>query len=161
MQKREIKHVNEQAINVELEGLNKLIKLVKQQDEILAKENCTSLAELEFKLVENSPFTSVKLAVLDAGKEDVLDRLYAIEKELGGRLVADDLTSSYTLKNNVIESVRERHTTYFTDEELTAKKQLDKVIKTFNDLPHSERVKVLLNRTDELVRNPFLNRFWR
>ena len=152
---KELKKFNQHLYEVQLQELSKLIKLVQKQDEILAKEGATTIAELEFKLVEDSPFASVKLAALDAGKEDVLNELQQLEMQLDGRIDKEDLTKDYKFKLKFLNNLQERYSTYYTEAELEAKKLLEQTIESYNKIPHNYKNKVLINREGTMQFNPF------
>jgi len=152
---KELKKFNQHLYEVQLQELSKLIKLVQKQDEILAKEGATTIAELEFKLVEDSPFASVKLAALDAGKEDVLNELQQLEMQLDGRIDKEDLTKDYKFKLKFLNNLQERYSTYYTPNELEVLELLKKAIKSYNAIPFDYRKKIIIDNRGEMVFNPF------
>lgn len=152
---KQLRKFNQHLYDVEVQELSKLIKLVKQQDEILEKEGATSIAHFEFKLVENSPFTSAKLAALDAGKEDVLNELHRLEQELDGRISKDDLTKNYSFKNSFLNNLKEKYSEYYSEQELEVKKLLNEAITTYNAIPFEYRKKILIDRQGNMIMNPF------
>ena len=79
----------------------------------------------------------------------------AIEKQLNGRLSADDLTPQKQLKNSFKEAIKEKHTEYHTDEDVKAKKVLDKVLELYNALSYEQRKNIGYSRTGELMYSPF------
>ena len=155
---KELKRFSEHLYQVEFQELSKLIKIVQKQDEILAKEGATTIAELEFKLVEDSPFASIKLAALDAGKEDVLNELYILDNLLDGRINKEDLTKDYRFKTSFLNALKETYSEYYTEQELAVKKLLEQAIAAYNKVPYEYRTKILIDRNFTMVMNPF-NRF--
>ena len=155
MTRKEVKKVNDHLMNVELNSIQKLIPLIQEQDRILVNEGASSVSEFEFKLNERSGFTNPQISAKAYDKEDVLNRLYAIEKELDGKLSSDDLTKKYQFKPSFLNAIQEKHTIYFTKEELEAKKLLEKAMDAYNAIPHQYKNKVTIDRAGNMIYNPF------
>lgn len=156
---KELKKFNQHLYQIELQELSKLIRLVKQQDEILEAESVTTTQEFEDKLVENSPFNSVKLAALDAGKEDVLNQLHNLDTQLDGKVSKDDLTKDYKFKLKFLTNLQEKYSEYFTEAEIALNKKLKEIIDLYNALPIQHRHKLVVNRSNEMQVNPMLYRY--
>jgi hypothetical protein len=152
---RKIKKVQEHQFNVEVAELNKVVKLVVESEDLLLGLEVKSLGELELKLNERSGFTNPMASANAYGLEPQYKRLLELEKLINNRLSSDDLTSSKTLKSTVIDKIREKYTTYFTEKELQDKKVLDSIIKQFNSLDRTVRQQVGVMRNGEMNFTPF------
>jgi hypothetical protein len=89
------------------------------------------------------------------GKEDIYTRLLELEKQIAGKLTSEDLDGSKELKSSVIANITEKNTEYYSDAEMKAKKVLEKVMKDFNALSHTERNQIGFNHSAELIYSPF------
>ena len=148
------KSFNDHLYSVKFDELTKLIPLVKEQQVILAKENCSTLVEFEFKLNEKTGFVNANLASQALGKEAEYQRLKEIELKLNEELSVDDLTKDYKFKLNFLNKLQEEFTVYFTEEELELKTTLESIMKQYNSLPMHHR-QLAINREGLLTFNLF------
>ena len=153
-----LKKFNDHKFNVEKQELEKLIPFVGEYKK-LCKEiaGASSLAEVELKLNERSGFTNAKISAMAYGLEDEYIRLLSIEKKLDDKLAIDDVSSSNNLKLSVINKLKQKHSTYFTDEELAEKEELEKAIEVYNALNIDTRRKLFVDNTFTMRLNPMLN----
>jgi hypothetical protein len=155
MTTKQVKKVNQHLINVTLQELQELIPLVVEFKTILQELKATSLSEFEFLINERSGFVSASLSATAYGLEKPYNRLLSIERLIDGKISLDDLTSGNALKNTVKDTIIEKFTEYFTDEEIKVKEELDKVIRIYNALDFHQRQHIGYNRNRELAYTPF------
>ena len=153
--KRKVKNVNEQAINREIADLKKLIVLVVETDDLLENLEVQSVSEFENFINEKSGFVNAMMSATAYGKDTEYKRLLALEKLIDSRLTTTDLDDSKELKSSVISEITEKHTEYYSDAEMKAKKVLEKVMKDFNALSHTERNQIGFSHSAELIYSPF------
>jgi len=153
--KRKVKNVNDQAINREIAELKKLIVLVVETDDLLEGLEVQSISEFENFINEKSGFVNAMMSAQAYGKDAEYKRLLELEKLIDSRLTTADLDGSKELKSSVIAEITEKHTEYYSDAEMKAKKVLEKVMKDFNALSHTERNQIGFNHSAELIYSPF------
>jgi len=152
-----LKRFNDHKFNVEQKELEKLIPFVGEYKR-LCKEiaDASSLAEVELKLNEKSKFTNAKMSAMAYGLENEYARLLEIEKALDGKLAIDDVSSSNSLKLSVVNQLKQKHSTFFTDEELAEKEEIEKAIEIYNALDVNTRRKLFIDNTFKMRTNPML-----
>jgi hypothetical protein len=155
METKRVKKQNEHKIRVELEELEQLVPLVVEYQDLLKQLGCDSIGEFELKVNERTKFTNALMSATAFGHDEEYTRLLELEKLIDGRLYPTDLTPSKELKSYVTKIIREKHTEYYTDDDLKLKDTLDKIIKMHNSLEPSDRKNIGYNRTGELVFSPF------
>ena len=155
--KRKVKNVNDQLINREITELKKLIVLVVETDDLLENLEVQSISEFENFINEKSGFVNAMMSATAYGKDTEYKRLLELEKLIDSRLTSKDLDGSKELKSSVIANITEQNTEYYSDAEMKAKKVLEKVMKDFNALSHTERKQIGFSRSSELVYSPFSN----
>lgn len=155
MKTQKIKKFYEARFQRELEDIQKDVNLVVESIDLLEQLESKSIGEFELKINEKSGFVNALMSATAYGKDSEYKRLLAIEKQLNGRLSADDLTSLKQLKNSFKDAVKEKHTEYYSDEDVKAKKVLDKVLELYNALSHNQRKNIGYSRTGELMYSPF------
>jgi hypothetical protein len=155
--KKKVKTVNDQAINREIAELKKLIVLVVETDDLLENLEVQSVSEFENFINEKSGFVNAMLSAQAYGKDAEYKRLLELEKLIDSRLTTADLDGSKELKSSVIANITDKHTEYYSDAEMKAKKVLEKVMKDFNALSHTERNQIGFSHSSELIYSPFSN----
>ena len=155
--KRKVKKVNEQLITKEISDLNKLVVLVVETDDLLEQLEAKSISEFEDSINKKSGFVNSLMSATAYGKDTEYKRLLELEKLIDSRLTSEDLDGSKELKSSVIANITEQNTEYYSDAEMKAKKVLEKVMKDFNKLSHTERQQIIFSRSSELVYSPFSN----
>ena len=153
--KRKVKKVNEQLITKEISDLNKLVVLVVETDDLLEQLEANNIAEFEDSINKKSGFVNAMLSAQAYGKDTEYKRLLELEKLIDSRLTSADLDGSKELKSSLIAEITEKHTEYYSDAEMKAKKVLEKVMKDFNALSHTERNQIGFNHSAELIYSPF------
>jgi hypothetical protein len=155
MSTKKVKNVNEQLINREVAELKKLIIYVVETDDLLEGLEVQSISEFENFINEKSGFVNAMMSATAYGKDTEYNRLLELEKLIDSRLTTADLDDSKELKSSVIAEITEKHTEYYSDAEMKAKKVLEKVMKDFNALSHTERNQIGFSHSAELIYSPF------
>ena len=155
MNTKEVKKVYQNLINIDLENLEKLIPLVVEFQYLLNQLEATSIKSFEVSINNKTGFTNASVSANAFGLEIEYKRLLELEKLIDNRLSVDDLTVSNDLKSTIKEAIKEKHTEYFSKEDLKVKEDLDKVIKIYNALDLHQRQHIGYNRNRELAYTPF------
>jgi len=155
MKTPKIKKVYQARIDAEIKDLLKVVDLVVEQSELLKKLDSNSIAEFEFKLNEQSGFVNALMSATAYGKDKEYKRLLELEKQIDGRLCADDLNVNKGLKKRVLDSIRDKHVEYYTDNEIRTKDILDKIIQMHNTLSYEDRKHIGFDRSGALIYSPF------
>jgi histone deacetylase complex regulatory component SIN3 len=155
MNSKTVKKVNEQSISKEISELNKVVVLVVETDDLLEQLEAKSISEFEDSINKKSGFVNSLMSATAYGKDVEYKRLLELEKLINNRLTSEDLNPSKELKNTLIENIKEKHTEYYTEEDLVVKKSLQKIMKTYNALSHTQRQQIGFNPSYELIFSPF------
>ena len=155
MKTQKIKKVYQARIDRELEDIQKDVNLVVESIDLLEQLESKSIGEFELKINEKSGFVNALMSATAYGKDSEYKRLLAIEKQLNGRLSADDLTPQKQLKNSFKDAVKEKHTEYYTDADIKTKNTLEKIIATYNALDLDQRKHIGFSREGKLMFSPF------
>ena len=153
--KRKVKNVNDQLIRKEIDKLNELVVLVVESKDLLEQLGSLSISEFEDSINRKSGFVNALMSATAYGKDLEYKRLLELETQINRRLSIEDLTSEMELKSSVIANIKEMNTTYYSDAEMKAKTVLEKVMKDFNTLSHTERNQIGFNHSAELIYSPF------
>ena len=151
MSKREVKKVQSHLADVEIKGLEKLIVLVAETDDLLEGLEADSIKDFENNVNALTQFTNPMISAQAFNLDAQYKRLLELEKQINGKLKSEDLTSTKELKSSVIANIKEKHTIYYTTAELKLKTRLEKIIKDFNGLSFNDRKNIGLNRSGELA----------
>ena len=149
------KRTNGHLIQVELEQLKQVVPLLVEQEDLLLQLEAKSVEDFEKNINELTGFTNAMVSANAFGKEAEYKRLLELETQINRRLSIEDLTSEMELKSSVIANIKEMNTTYYSDAEMKAKTVLEKVMKDFNTLSHTERNQIGFNHSAELIYSPF------
>lgn len=144
------KRQNGHLIQVELEHLKKLAIMVSEMDDLLEGLEAKSIEDFEKNINELTSFTNAMVSSAAFGKEDEYKRLLELEILIDGKLSSKDLTKSKDLKSSVIANVIDKHTEYYSPEELIAKNTLQDLMHTYNNLSFENRQQIGFNRSKEL-----------
>ena len=153
--KRKVKNVNDQLIRKEIDKLNELVVLVVESKDLLEQLGSISISEFEDSINKKSGFVNALMSATAYGKDVEYKRLLELETQINRRLSIEDLTSAMELKSSVIANIKEMNTTYYSDDEMKAKTVIEKVMKDFNALSHTERKQIGFSHTAELIYSPF------
>ena len=152
---KEIKRVNEHLISVKLEELQKLVPFITEKKNILKELDSESIQDFELRVNKTTKFNNPNMAAAVLGYETQYKRLLDLEKLIGGKLTQTDLNAKNELSSTLISKVKEKFTIYFTNEELTVKKELDKCMKIYNALDFKDRQHIGFNSQRQLGYTPF------
>ena len=157
-EKKHVKHFAQHQANVEINELKRAyLPLAIEYANLLKELEVKSITELQFKLNERSGFTNALMSATAYGLENKYNRLLELEKSLDGKLSLQDLTKQNDIKLKKLDEIREKHTTYYSDEEFQARKELEQVMSRFNKIPRNYRKLIGFNYSQELSYTPFAN----
>jgi len=145
-----VKRKNGHLIQVELDQLKKIIPLVVEMEDLLLQLEADSIADFEKNINALTNFTNAMVSANAFGKEAEYKRLLELETLIDGKLSSKDLTKSKDLKSSVIANVIDKHTEYYSPEELIAKNTLQDLMHTYNNLSFENRQQIGFNRSKEL-----------
>jgi len=145
-----VKRKNGHLIQVELDQLKKIIPLVVEMEGLLLQLEADSIADFEKNINALTNFTNAMVSANAFGKEAEYKRLLELETLIDGKLSSKDLTKSKDLKSSVIANVIDKHTEYYSPEELIAKNTLQDLMHTYNNLSFENRQQIGFNRSKEL-----------
>ena len=144
------KRENGHLIQVELAEIKKIVPLLVEQEDLLLQLEAKSIEDFEKNINELTGFTNAMVSANAFGKEAEYKRLLELETLIDGKLSSKDLMKSKELKSSVIASIIDKHTEYYTPEELTAKNTLQDLMHTYNSLSFENRQQIGFNRSKEL-----------
>ena len=150
-----IKKKNTHNIQVELDELRKVAVLIVEQEDLLLQLEAKSIEDFEKNMNKLTGFTNAMVSANAFGKEAEYKRLLELETLTDGKLSFKDLDKSKNLKSSVIASVIDKHTEFYSEEELATKKTLEKLMQTFNSLSLENRKHVAFRLNNELSFTPF------
>ena len=144
----EIKNFQSHNADVEIKELKKeakkLSELTKLIQAITDSKEIKTVSELNIWLTEKTGFESPRFA---SDSLDILDgyqNIVKLSKEIS--ITAEQVTPLHDLKPDFIETIKEKHTTYFTAKELKDRKAFKRISKEFNSLPIQLRQGAVVNR---------------
>ena len=151
-----VKSFKEHPYQVKVGELQKEVKIYKEMIDLVKSisADAKSVSELEFLYNEKTGFLNSRMSFLSFNLQDKYDEIKRLEG-LCKNIDKDTLTSKLELKESYLKALKEEFTTYYTVDELKQNEQLEKVIKMFNDLDHSTRMKVNFNYKQELGLHAF------
>jgi len=153
---KEKKSFNDHRSNVELEELQKkFAPLLMEQRQLLKKVGATDLLSFEVALNERTQFVKASLSAEALGYENEYYRLTELERILEGRLKDEDVSTDGKLKLKKIKEIKEKHTTYYTEQELEALKLIENAIVSYNKIPYQYKAKVIIDNRGQMIMNPF------
>lgn len=152
---KKIKKVNQHKVDIEIKDLFRIVDLVVEHSDLLKQLDSKSIAEFEFKINEKSGFVNAMMSATAFGKDAEYKRLLELEKQIDGRLSADDLNVNKGLKKRVTDAIRDKHVEYYTDNELRTKEILEKIIQMHNTLSFEDRKHIGYDRSGALIFSPF------
>ena len=152
-----IKKVDSYPLQVELEKYTELVKYVLENRSLLENLEIKNLAEFEAKLNKSTGFVNANLSAEAMGFSDEHKRLTYIEKILSTvDLKDEDIDADGNFTKAFTDALNAKHTVYFTKDEQIINKKIDTIIKSYNDLPITDRKKMVINRSGEMQINPFI-----
>jgi hypothetical protein len=155
MKKQKIKKFYEARFQRELKELEPVIQMAVEYSDLLEQLEVKSIGEFELKINQKSGFVNALMSATAYGKDKEYGRLLQLEKAIDGRITKDDLTSNKDLKKPFIDAIKEKHTEYYTDEDIKTKNTLEKIIETYNALDLDQRKHIGFSREGKLMFSPF------
>lgn len=156
---RKQKRFNEHSFELELTEKKKQVEAYMNMLQAIEDidDEAHSIEELNTRLNERTGFTNPKFSAMAFDKGTLYE--YALEQEQKCKDIdPKDITKDWELTEEAIQTIKEKHTIYYSDEELEAKKKLEKVIDLFNGVPLEYRRLVGMNAKLELMFSPFAHR---
>ena len=156
MNNQTIKHFNEHNFQVELEELQKkFAPLILEQRMLLRKVDAMDLLSFEATMNERTQFVKASLSAEALGLEEEHYRLTELERILDGKLHDEDVAKDGKIKTKKVKEIKDKHTTWYTEEEKEALKLINDAIESYNKIPYNYKNKVLINQNKQMVLNPF------
>ena len=149
------KRENGHLIQVEIAEIKKIVPLLVEQEDLLLQLEAKSIEDFEKNINALTGFTNATVSANAFGKEVEYKRLLELETLINGRLSFRDLMKSKELKSSVIASIIDKHTEYYTPEELITKNTLQDLMHTYNSLSFENRQQIGFNRQFQLAFKPF------
>ena len=144
------KRENGHLIQVEIAEIKKIVPLLVEQEDLLLQLEANSIEDFEKNINALTGFTNATVSANAFGKEVEYKRLLELEILINGKLSSENLTKSKELKSSVIASIIDKHTEYYSPEELIAKNTLQDLMHTYNSLSFENRQQIGFNRSKEL-----------
>lgn len=155
--KKVIKRFNEHGYNVKLEQIQKVaIPSLIKKTHLLTKLEKSTLFQFEQDLLNLTQFKSIEMAVKAYEMETEWAELKKYTETLSKyNLTEADVTKDGKLTKSYLKALREEYTTYYSKEELEVKDLLEKACKSYNEIPIQFRKKILIDRSQTMIMNPF------
>jgi hypothetical protein len=153
--KQKIKTIKTHLIDADVKKLSKIIPFVMELKDLLNNLEVKSIKEFEDKINEQTKFVSARLSAEALGYSDEFLRLQQLEKEIDGRLTINDVNANGELKASLKNEIRDKHTIYYTSDELKLLEQLDKIIEDYNRISDIANKHIGFNRSGKLMYSPF------
>lgn len=155
MKIQKIKKFYDARFQRELQELEPVVQMAVEYSDLLEQLNVKSIGEFELKINQKSGFVSARLSAEAFGFEDEYRRLLQLEKQIDGKITSNDLTPKKELKKAFTDTIREKHTEYYADEDIKTKNTLEKIIATYNALDLDQRKHIGFSREGKLMFSPF------
>ena len=130
--KKRVKKYDEHNASVEIDKAEKLIPLAVEMKTILAELEADSIAHFELKVNEKTNFINSMMSATALGLDYQYKRLLELEQKIDSRLSLNDITAQNKLKSTFIDKLKEKHTTYYSDDEFEAVKQIEAIKERYN-----------------------------
>ena len=150
-----VKHVNKAYIHRDVDALNKLVDSVVETNDLLEQLESKSISEFEKEINKKSGFVNSLMSATAYGKDAEYKRLLELEKLIKGKLSIEDLNAEKEIKSTLLDAIKEKHTTYYSTQEMKTKTILEKAMKEVNALSSLDRQQLAFNQSYELAYNPF------
>ena len=156
---KRVKRFNEHSFQLEVtqkqKQLDAYIDMLKKIKEI--EPDAKNLKELNILLNKKTKFQNPRMSAMAFNKENQYDLIVLLDEKCKG-INPEDITEDSKLTKEAVERIKEKHTEFFTDEELNARKVLDRIIEQYNKLPLHSRRLIGLNYAFKLQYSPLANR---
>ena len=153
--KRKIKTIKQHLIDADEKKLSKVIPFVMELKDLLNNFEVESIRNFEVKINAQTKFVSARLSAEALGFSEEYVRMQQLEKEIDDRLTIQDINANGKLKVSLKNKIRDRHTIYYTDEELILLEQLNKIIDDYNKIYDIARQHIGFGRDGRLMFSPF------
>ncbi len=153
--KQRIKTIKTHLIDVDLKKLSKVIPLVMELKDLLNNFEVKSIKDFENKINTQTKFVSARLSAEALGYSDEFVRMQQLEKEIDDRLTIQDINANGELKASLKNKIRDRHTIYYSSEEVKLLEKLDKIIADYNQIYDVARQHIGFGRDGRLMYSPF------
>lgn len=153
--KQKIKTIKTHLINADEKKLSKVIPLVIELKDLLNNFEVKSIKDFENKINAQTKFVSARLSAEALGYSEEYLRMQQLEKEIDDRLTIQDINANGQLKASLKNKIRDRHTIYYSSEEVKLLEKLDKIIDDYNQIYDVARQHIGFGRDGRLMYSPF------
>ena len=153
--KQRIKTIKTHLIDADLKKLSKVIPLVMELKDLLNNFEVKSIKDFENKINAQTKFVSARLSAEALGYSEEYLRMQQLEKEIDDRLTIQDINANGQLKASLKNKIRDRHTIYYSSEEVKLLEKLDKIIADYNQIYDVARQHIGFGRDGRLMYSPF------
>jgi len=153
--KQKIKTIKTHLINADEKKLSKVIPLVIELKDLLNNFEVKSIKDFENKINAQTKFVSARLSAEALGYSEEYLRMQQLEKEIDDRLTIQDINANGQLKASLKNKIRDRHTIYYSSEEVKLLEKLDKIIADYNQIYDVARQHIGFGRDGRLMYSPF------
>lgn len=151
---KKLKKFNETQYKQELKQLEVLKNLLAEKIDLLNQLDSKTIVDFEENINSKSGFVNAMMSATAYGKEVEYRRLLELEKEIDGKINADDLTKEMSFKKSFLNKLKDKHSTFYTPAELSLLSKLKDVSDAYNSLTIEERSQLAINRAGMVI-NPF------
>ena len=155
MNPKKIKTIKQHLIDADVKKLSKIIPLVMELKDMLNNFEAESIKDFENKINAQTKFVSARLSAEALGYSEEYIRMQQLEKEIDNRLTINDVNANGQLKVSLKNKIRDRHTIYYSSEEVKLLEQLDKIIADYNKIYDVARQHIGFGRDGRLMYSPF------
>ena len=156
---RKVKRFNSHSYQLELNEMKKQIEAYSNMLQAIedVEPEAESIEQLEAILNEKTGFENPRMSAMAFNKEHQFD-LALVLSDKCKNINPKDITKDWELTEEAVQTIKEKHTEYFTDEERSARKVLDRVIESYNKLPLNQRRLIGFNYKYQLQFSPLASR---
>ena len=156
---KKVRRFNDFSFQLELTELNKKLEAYREMQKAIKElePDANNLEELNILLNKKTKFENPRMSAMAFNAENQYDLIVLLNKETQG-INAKDLTKDFKLTEEAVQRIKEKHTEYYTDEEINARKVLDNIIEAYNKLPMEYRRLIGFNYAFKLQYSPLANR---
>lgn len=151
------KSFNEHNFQVELEELQKKIApLVMEQRMLLKEVDAKDLLSFETAMQLKTGYVKPSINAELLGFEIQHFRLTELEHILDGKLQDEDVAKDGKIKAKKVQEIKDKHITFYNDDELEALKLINDAIDSYNKIPQQYKNRVIIDRLGIMQHNPFI-----
>ena len=156
---KRVKKFNDHSFQLELtqkqKQLNAYIEMLKKIKKI--EPDAKNLKELNTLLNKRTKFENPQMSATAFNLESEYDSIVLLQQKCKG-ISPEEVTEDFKLTKEAVQQIKEKHTTYYDDSELEARKVLDRVIEQYNKLPLNQRRLIGFNYKFQLQYSPLASR---